>query len=204
MPTTMFLEQRVTTVFELLENAGKKEHIGGKITRLDHALQVAQLAKSEGADEETILAALFYDIGHLCLSTEQRRDVCDKNFLSYHLTNTTRNTSAIDYGRIGGEYLRQFGFPKKTCELIESDVMARRYILTVDPQRLITPAVVSVVYESYRAGPLSSTEMREFENDPLFKQKVQLRRWSYFVKVVEGYLATLDTYRDMAIRNMPI
>ncbi|KAJ2042990.1 hypothetical protein GGI03_000957 [Coemansia sp. RSA 2337] len=215
--TTVSLEQRVSKAFELLEDAGKKEHVGGKVTRLDHALQVAQLAKNEDADDETILAALLYDIGHLIRLQEKSSlssysyDPLDRLVASARNTHAidhgrigAKSMSAVDYGRIGGEYLRQLGFPKKTCELIESDVMARRYILTVDPQRLITPAVVSVVHEMYRASPLSPTEMREFEKDPLFKQKVQMRRWNYFIKVSEDDPAPLDTYREMAIRVMSV
>ncbi|KAJ2110786.1 hypothetical protein GGI16_000139 [Coemansia sp. S142-1] len=48
--TTMTPEQRESKLFELLKISGKKEHISGNMTQLDHALRVAYLAKIESAD----------------------------------------------------------------------------------------------------------------------------------------------------------
>ncbi|KAJ2060892.1 hypothetical protein GGI17_003417 [Coemansia sp. S146] len=56
--TTMTPEQRVSMALKLLESAGKKEYTIGKMSPLDHAFRVAQLAKNDGADEETILAVV--------------------------------------------------------------------------------------------------------------------------------------------------
>ncbi|KAJ2751734.1 hypothetical protein GGI19_004291 [Coemansia pectinata] len=199
---TMSPEQRVTTLFQLLETSGKKEHIGGKMTQLDHALQAAHLAKNEGADEETILAALLVNIGQLIPPPE-------KSILSryaydslYRLAASTGTVSAIDHGKLGAEYLRQLGFPNKTCELVESDVMARRYLLSVDPQYVIPPLTGSVGHISYQEKSLSPTEIREFENDPLFKQKVQLRQWNPVLMRTANHPPALDTYCEMAIRNL--
>ncbi|KAJ2103185.1 hypothetical protein GGI09_000803 [Coemansia sp. S100] len=50
---------------------------------------------------------------------------------------------------------------------------------------------------------LSPTEMREFEQDPLFKQKLQLAVWDVAAtKTTRDKPPALDTYRDMATRNL--
>ncbi|KAJ2879531.1 hypothetical protein H4R27_005253 [Coemansia aciculifera] len=199
---TMSPEQRVSKVFQLLETSSKKEYVGGEVPQLIHALQVAHLAKNEGADEETILAALFQDIGQLIPSME-RGILCHYHYDPLdRLTASTETVSAIDHGKLGAEYLRQLGFPNKTCELVESDVMARRYLLSVDPQYVIPPLTGSVGHISYQAKSLSPTEIREFEKDPLFKQKVQLRQWNPVLMRTANHPPALDMYREMAIRNL--
>ncbi|KAJ2074855.1 hypothetical protein GGH13_001023 [Coemansia sp. S155-1] len=195
-------EQRVNKVFQLLENANKKDYMGEKITQLDHALQAAQLAKKEGADEETILAALLHDIGHLCPSTEQCSESRGKNWAAFHMTEADINVGVVDHDRVGAEYLRKLGFPKKTCELIESHVLAKRYLSTIDPSYHAGLSSASKQSLKLQGGPFSPTEIREFEKDPLFKQKVQIRKWDDAAKVIGVKPPALDTYRDMAINNL--
>ncbi|KAJ2059890.1 hypothetical protein GGI17_004092 [Coemansia sp. S146] len=202
---TMTPEQRVTKAFELLEKSSKKEYVGGEVPQLDHALQVAHLAKNEGADEETILAALFQDIGQLIPSMERnilchyRYDPLDRLIVS------ARNDSAIVPSSPGAEFLRQLGFPKKTCELIESQVLAKRYPSTNYDGQYDPSFGLGGVVEIPSRRPLSPTEIEEFEKDPLFKQKVQLTKWDDAASKVTGVKPpALDMYREMAIRNMLI
>ncbi|KAJ2755970.1 hypothetical protein GGI19_001210 [Coemansia pectinata] len=205
MSTTKTPEQRVATVFELLENSSQKGHIGGKMTRLDHALRAAQLANNDGADEETTLATLLVNIGHLIPAMEQpiishfHYDTLDR------LVDVAGNASVIDHGRVGGEYLRNLGFSDKTCELIESNVLAKRYLTTIDPDYLEPadiPAGTPGASPHY-SSLLSSTDMSEFEKDSLFKQKVQLAKWdAAATKATDIKPPALNTYRDMAIRNL--
>ncbi|KAJ2880917.1 hypothetical protein H4R27_004428 [Coemansia aciculifera] len=196
--TDMSPEQRVNTVFELLQISSKKEHIDGEMTQLDHALQAAQLAKNDGADEETILAALLLDIGSLIPLTEQRSDTPGKEGIGYKLTDMARTV-----GFHVSSAFRNLGFSNKTSELIESNVMAKRYILTVDPLYIDNSKPVTVSYAVLRGGQLSPTEMAEFQKDPLFKQKVQLAKWdAAATKTADITPPALDTYRDMAIRNI--
>jgi len=49
----------------LLREGGNGSYFGEQVTQLQHALQAANLARSSGADDEMILAALLHDIGHL-------------------------------------------------------------------------------------------------------------------------------------------
>ncbi|KAJ2037050.1 hypothetical protein GGI03_003244 [Coemansia sp. RSA 2337] len=184
MSTTMTPEQRVSTVFQTLERAKNVDVTIGLTTLLDSALVVANVAKHMSADEETILAALLQDIGLFCPPPENWSD--------------NPSQSASD---IGADYLRKFGFPKKTCELIKSEILVKRYIVTTDF------VYFKVFKDSPLAGkwiaPLSPEEMSELEKDPLFHQKVQIRKWKAGIWNPE-LPPPLDTYRDMAIRNIQI
>ncbi|MBY0374774.1 MAG: HD domain-containing protein, partial [Bryobacteraceae bacterium] len=51
--------------FDLLIQGTGHAYFGEQVTQLEHALQSAYLAVQAGADDETILAALLHDIGHV-------------------------------------------------------------------------------------------------------------------------------------------
>ncbi|KAJ2744739.1 hypothetical protein GGI20_002708 [Coemansia sp. BCRC 34301] len=202
--TTMTPEQRVATVFQLLQNATKTSYMGEKVSQLEHALQAAHHAKKDGADEETILAALLHDIGHLCPAKEQCCETRGKNWAAFHSTEATMDVGVVDHDKVGAEYLRQLGFPKKTCELIESHVLAKRYLSAIDPSYHMDLSSASKQSLKLQGGPFTTAEMRAFEKDPLFKQKVQIRKWEDAAKVPGAKSPALDTYRDMAIRNLKL
>ncbi|KAJ2752941.1 hypothetical protein GGI19_003479 [Coemansia pectinata] len=191
--STMTPEQRVITVFKLLENGSKKQHIDGKMTQLDQALHVAQLAKKDGVDPETVLAALFQDIGHVCPPPEGSTETVDED---------EDASSAFDYRMHGANYLRSLGFPKKMCELVESDVMGRRYMAAIIPMYEESLSSTSKESLKLQGGSLSSTEAREFEKDPLFKEKVKLVQWNDAAKVTEDKPSALDTYRGIAFGTL--
>ncbi|KAJ2249373.1 hypothetical protein GGI13_004311 [Coemansia sp. RSA 455] len=166
-------EQRMSKVFEVLENSGKQEHIGENMTQLDHALRVAYLAKREGADEETILAGLL---------------------LSF---------MAVDRYESDDFNVRELGFSNKTSELVESNFKAKRYLSAIDPTYRNYGDGAVIMFITLRDNPLSPGDMRDFEMDPLFQQKVQLTKWDDAAAKVTGVKPpALDTYRDMALRNM--
>jgi phosphonate degradation associated HDIG domain protein len=49
----------------LFAQRGHEQYTGEPVTQLEHALQCAQLAEQEGADDELVTAALLHDLGHL-------------------------------------------------------------------------------------------------------------------------------------------
>ncbi|KAJ1818704.1 hypothetical protein LPJ60_004177 [Coemansia sp. RSA 2675] len=199
---TMTPEQRVATVFQLLQNASKTSFMGEEITQLEHALQGAQLAKKDGADEATILAILLHDIGHLCPSTEPCTNTSSKVWAAFHKTNVTADINEINHARLGAEYLHKLGFSEKTCELIDSHIVAKRYLSAKDPEYLAKLSVGSKQSLKLHGGPFTPAEMREFEKDPLFKVKVQIRKWEEAARVPGVKTPTLDAYCEMAIRNL--
>ena len=56
----------VSEIFNLYTRYGSSDYIGEPVSQLEHMCQAAQMAASEGADDEMVLAAFFHDIGHLC------------------------------------------------------------------------------------------------------------------------------------------
>jgi len=83
----------VDEVFSLYENYGAEDYIGEPVSQVEHMSQAAQLAETEGYDDEVVLAAFFHDIGHLC---EHIMDV--KQMDGY---------GVVDHEKLGYDYLRQ-------------------------------------------------------------------------------------------------
>lgn len=50
---------------QLFASRGGEQYSGEPVTQLEHALQCAQLAEADGADDGLVTAALLHDVGHL-------------------------------------------------------------------------------------------------------------------------------------------
>ncbi|KAJ2323281.1 hypothetical protein IWW51_003833, partial [Coemansia sp. RSA 2702] len=171
-------EDKVSAVFRLLENGSKQGYIGEDISQLEHALQAALQATQEAADNETVLAALLHDVGQFCPAKELRR------MLVEDIGGGDLDVGAVGHEKLGAEYLRKVGFSDNVCDLVESHVVAKRYLTATDPEYYTGLSQASKLSLKFQGGPFTSDEAEAFERDPLFKQKVQLRKWDDASKVV--------------------
>ena len=55
----------VDDIIKLYEELGNTDYIGKEVTQNEHAIQTALQARGEGYDDETVVACLLHDIGHL-------------------------------------------------------------------------------------------------------------------------------------------
>ncbi len=93
----------------LLERSAAEAYYGEPVTQLEHALQTAQLAQNADADEETILAALLHDIGHVLDSGHLHADL-----------------GVIDHDAQGAVWLREHGYSERLVDLVSAHVAAKR------------------------------------------------------------------------------
>ncbi|KAJ2253284.1 hypothetical protein GGI13_002783 [Coemansia sp. RSA 455] len=197
-------EERVTKLFEKYEPAYVNHYPARGMTFMSHALQTAELAKNSGADEETILAALFINVGLFARPVSEWTKDVRYELMKYLFIDVNGDEHVTDSGICGGRYLQYFGFPKKTCELLESNTLTKNYIATVDQtyiKNLDRGLAQSIAWKM----ELSDTKKSEFEEDPLFKEKVQLVKWEVTAATkTKDTPPDLDTYRDMVIRNIQI
>ncbi|KAJ2082343.1 hypothetical protein H4R24_001648 [Coemansia sp. RSA 988] len=196
----------VASVFQLLENGSKQGYIGEDISQLEHALQAASYATQEDADQETVLAALLHDIGQFCPAEELQRmlveDPGKQNLGANKGIGTAASVGIMGHESLGAEYLRKLGFSEKVCELVGSHVIAKRYLTASSIDYYSSLSNASKMSLKFQGGPFTLAEARAFENDPLFKEKVQLRRWDDASKAVGLQTPGLDVYRDMAIQHL--
>ncbi|KAG0011568.1 hypothetical protein BGZ82_002955, partial [Podila clonocystis] len=202
-PDLNMAHQMVARIFAVLEEGSKKEYLGEDISQLDHSLQTAQQARDFQADDETVIAALLHDIGQFC----DRQAAMDIMAEASDLQDRTESMSTVKVGvkgheYIGGQYLRKLGFSEKVAQLVEAHVVAKRYLTATDKSYYNGLSSASKASLKYQGGPFSDDQVQEFERDPLFREKVQLRLWDDKAKVVGLHLPGLASYKDMVIRHL--
>ena len=106
-------EATVEELFTLFRSSGHAGYSSERVSQLEHALQCASQARDEGRDDETVIAALLHDIGHLCAPPRAPR--MGSAGVSHHET-------------IGAVDLRKRRFSSRVTELVSGHVQAKRYL----------------------------------------------------------------------------
>jgi phosphonate degradation associated HDIG domain protein len=180
-------EEIVDTIFTLLRNSAQSDYIGEMISQLEHALQAAQGARDDGADEETIVAALLHDIGHICV------DISRDHMEQY---------GVVGHEAIGARFVLTNGFSTKIAELIRGHVQAKRYLTYKDPKYYAHLSHASKQTLCMQGGPMTAQEAAVFEQDPLFKEKLHMRYWDEQAKKRDWKVANLESYRMLLLKML--
>jgi phosphonate degradation associated HDIG domain protein len=172
----------VDEVMKVLASGSAMSYFGEPVSALEHALQCAQLAREAGADEETILAALLHDIGHIIESPASvRHDAI----------------GVINHDKVGADYLRRLGFSERVAELVEAHVDAKRFLTATSASYAERLSEASALTLQLQGGPMSPKEAAEFNGDPLSKEKLRLRTWDEQAKRPGREVAPLCEYRRL-------
>lgn len=176
---------RATSVDDVLDRYDRwaGERYDEEVTQLEHALQVAALARRDGADDALVAAALLHDVGHL-LELEQGRGV-----------------DAVDrrHEVTGVDHLADLFGPEVTGP-IALHVRAKRYLCAVDPAYRAALSPGSTASLVRQGGPLDEAEAAAFRADPGAEGAVALRRWDDAGKVVGLDVGTLADHRPLLDR----
>lgn len=151
----------VNEVQRLFALHGGSEYGGECITQEEHALQCAELARSSGASQALIAAALLHDIGHLLHDLPV--DAPERGVDDLHEA-------------LGARWLEDRFIPAVT-EPVRLHVAAKRYLCAVDStyfSRLSEPSRVSL---RLQGGPMDTAEVTAFEASPFYKDALQLRTY---------------------------
>lgn len=178
----------VDEVFTLYEKFGSSDYIGEPVSQIEHMCQCAQLAESEGYDDEVVLAAFFHDIGHLYEHVDGVR--------------LMDGYGVADHESLGYIFLLKNGFSVKIAKLVESHVPAKRYLTYrfTDYYDKLSPA--SKITLEKQGGVMKPEEAEAFEADPLFHLFVKIREWDDKAKVENKPLPSLEKYRQLAFLHL--
>ena len=116
-------EEAIATLFSFITAQGSSDYLGEHVSQLEHSLQAVHLAREAGADEETILGALLHDVG---------RFIPESRDMPKMIAPGGRFIGRASYEVLGEKNLRELGFSKKICQLVDAHVMAKRYLSAVD------------------------------------------------------------------------
>jgi len=203
--TTEQAEKITDEIMELYNGYGGNEYAGEKVTQLEHMVQAAQLAEEQGFDEEVILAAFLHDIGHISEAAAHAADAGTGGADDASAEAGSRRMGAfgiMDHEELGADFLREKGFSKKVCRLVESHVEAKRYLTARDPAYYAELSDASKKTLEYQGGPMTSEEAAAFEQYPLFTLIIQMRKWDEQAKIEHKPLPDLQHYRRMILRHL--
>ena len=154
-------------VFKLYKKYSSKNYKSGKITQLDHSLQMALQAEqffktvASNVQSEVILAAFLKNIGYL-LQYESwfKNDMVD-----------------FGYKKIGAIFLSNLGFPDTICKLLATQTVTQRYIITKKKGYFNLSEESKKNFE-IQGGELDYIQMRGFEKEDLFYFHLKLNEWN--------------------------
>jgi len=181
-------EEIVNEVFALYEKHGDEDYIGEPVSQLEHMSQAAVLAEEEGFDDEVILAAFFHDIGHLCADDAEAESM--------------DGFGKVDHEKLGADYLRERGFSERLAVLVESHVIAKRYLTYKYPEYYNKLSDASKATLEFQGGRMSETEAAEFEKHPDAELFIRLRYWDDEAKEMNRPVENVPYLKSLAISHL--
>ena len=158
---------------DVFEFCGEEEYLGEPVTMAQHMLQGASLAVHQGLSNTVIAAALLHDIGHFT-----------SEFGTFAMTDTHDRRHEV----FGAKVLAPF-FPEKVTQCVRHHVAAKRYLCATRSEYFSQLSVASVHSLHLQGGPMSATEVAEFEANPHLQDIIQVRLLDD-----AGKVADLQTY----------
>lgn len=180
------IQDTVEHIFSLYEAHGAQEY-GERVSMLMHMMQCAQLAQSAGEDDEIVLAAFFHDIGHF-FEDEEKMGIY--------------GTQSHD--DLGGKCLMDMGFPHSMARLVSSHVIAKKYLVYVEPAYYNELSEASKKTLEFQGGKMTPEEAAEFEKDPLAPIYVKIRKWDDLGKDADKpvFAADVQQMKDMTYQYL--
>jgi 2-amino-1-hydroxyethylphosphonate dioxygenase (glycine-forming) len=175
-------------IIQLYSEYGGEEYSGEKVSQLEHMVQAAQLAKSQGYDDDVVLAAFLHDIGHIAEKLTQY--------------NAMDGFGVRDHESIGAAFLSDRGFSHRVTRLVASHVAAKRYLTLRDSAYYDQLSEASKRTLEFQGGPMSEEEADRLEEDILFREIIQMRRWDEAAKIEGQPLPSIDYYKQLIFQHL--
>ncbi len=151
-----------------------------RVGPLDHALQCGAHAMAARADDATIVAALFHDIGHLLI------------------TDPSATTEARqDHDVVGARFLARW-FPDDVTYPVRLHVAASRYLTTIEPTAFHRNGS-SDDAETVAPVPMTTSEVLAFQENPHWMVALDLRRWDEASRVTGAPTPTMTVFREIVV-----
>jgi len=174
----------VDQVLEAFARHGDR-HYGERVSQTAHALQCAELAARDGADEALVAASLLHDYGHL-LEADRLLD--------------PDNPSSDEMHEMLGADALAAVFGPEVVQPIALHVAAKRFLCATVPGYLEGLSAASAHSLALQGGPFDADQIRQFEVLPFAADAVRLRRYDDEGKVEGGETTRLSDYHALLLR----
>lgn len=167
-------------IIRLFETRASGQYGREAVSQLEHALQCAQLAEQGGETDETIVAALLHDVGHL-IAAEKSSQPDD--------------TQARDdlHQYIALPFLRGL-LPDAVLEPMRLHVDAKRYLCGSELGYWGTLSPASQRSLELQGGAYAHKQLATFMAQPFAQEAVRLRRYDDQAKVANKATPALAYY----------
>jgi len=169
----------INAIAELFEHEGRAAYFGEAVSESEHALQAADLAARDGADDALVVAALLHDVGHLLHGLGET--VADRGLDGRH-------------EEVGHDWLARW-FGPAVAEPVRLHVAAKRYLCATDPAHLDQLSPSSLRSLELQGGPFTPSDIMAFKRNPHHEAAVRLRHWDDAAKVPGLNVPPFDAYR---------
>ena len=208
----------VEEVFRLLEQGGNSFYGGDPITKLDHSVQTAYLARLL-ADGELALRFDIERVGKYKSELLEKyaalaglQDIRDPFIVAGllhdigHLLEDPELEQMGEFGtkdheRHGADHLRKLGFSVTVVELVGGHVPAKLYLAENEPAYAATFSPASRATFQVQSNDPGVFKL-DFANDPLAAAKVTLRLLDEEAKLVGRQTDPLEHYRSLLVKDL--
>jgi [1-hydroxy-2-(trimethylamino)ethyl]phosphonate dioxygenase len=171
-------------ILSLYGARGAQAYFGERVSMAEHGLQAAHFALAEGAPEPMVVAALLHDIGHLLEAVPDELEDW---------------TLDARHEELGARWLARH-FDAALSEPVRLHVPAKRYLCATDASYFDRLSSASVHTLKLQGGPMSPSEVRQFEAQPFWREAVRLRHWDDQGKVAGLKTLPLDAHAALIER----
>ena len=169
------LRQQLLTVFT---GRATRRYGLSNVSQLQHALQAAQQAESEGCTPATVLASLLHDVGHMI--HELGEDPAGRGIDDVH-------------EELGAAWLAKH-FTPDVVEPVRLHVAAKRYLCATESDYFGKLSADSVRSLELQGGLMSPEELAAFCAHPQHAEAVRLRRFDEAAKDPRAATPDFDHY----------
>jgi len=176
-------KQTASEIMDLFEKYGDEDYDGEPVSQTSHMIQCAMEAMAAGEDEELVIGSFLHDIGHLLK----------------HVTPTEEmgNFGVVNHEGIGAEYLKEKGFSKRICAMVENHVNAKRYLVAVDENYQSKLSEASLQTLQWQGGPMHDSEIILFEQHPFYDDIIKVRLWDEKAKDPNAVLIPVTHFKTL-------
>jgi predicted HD phosphohydrolase len=167
-------------ILDLFARRGSDEYMGEAVSMAQHMEQSAACAAAEGASDELVIASLLHDIGH---------------FVGDFPVEALENGIDNMHEEAGARFLEAF-YPASVTEPIRLHVAAKKYLCAVDKNYFDCLSDASINSLRVQGGPMSPTEVDEFETNPHYLAAVDVRKYDDDGKVAGLDIKPVEDYRE--------
>ena len=176
-------KQTANEIMDLYEKFGDEDYDGEPVSQTSHMIQCAMEAMSEGEDQELVLGSFLHDIGHLLKHVLQTEEM--------------GNFGVVNHEGIGAKYLKEKGFSKRICAMVENHVNAKRYLVVADETYQSKLSEASLQTLQWQGGPMHASEIILFEQHPFFDDIIKVRLWDEKAKQPDAVLLPLSHFKTL-------